>query len=169
MKIENTNYVNYLIGLSKDGRKRAFLDLCELNLRSIFTVAYRLVADFEITKKIVLKIFFYGWDNIKDYSPDLPYSIWIKNLTIRYSINELRQVAVKKSTPKDKSKCSSEEEYLESLIMSLPVEERIIFVLHDLEGYSYNEIKNFMNELELDEIKTKLLDTRDFLMSEINL
>ena len=169
MKSENTNYVDYLIELSQDGRKRAFLDLCELNLRSIFTVAYRLVADFETTKKIVLKVFFYGWDNIKDYGSNLPFSLWIKNLTIRYSINELRQVVVQKSIPKAKDKCTSEDEYLESLIMSLPIDERIIFVLHDLEGYSYQEIKNLMNELELDEIKTKLLNTRDFLMGEIKL
>ena len=34
------------------GGKELFLDLCELNLRNVFTVAYRLVADFETTKKL---------------------------------------------------------------------------------------------------------------------
>ncbi len=169
MKIENTNYVNYLIELSKDGRKRAFLDLCELNLRNVFTVAYRLVADFETTKKITLKFFFWGWDNIKEYDSNLPFSLWIKNLAIRYSINELRRFTVPKSIPKERDKCSSEFEYLESLILSLPVDERIIFVLHDLEEYSYQEIHDFLNELDIDEIKTKLINTREYLMSEINL
>lgn len=169
MKIENTNYVDYLIELSQVGRKRAFLDLCELNHRNVFTIAYRLVADYETAKNITLKIFFSGWDNIKDYGPNLPFSLWIKKLTISYSINELRRATIPKSTLKEKGKCSSEYEYIESLIMSLPIEERIIFILHDLEGYSYQEIQEFLKELEIDEIKTRLINTREYLMSEIDL
>lgn len=169
MKIENTNYVNYLIELSQNGRKKAFFDLCQLNLKNVFTVAYRLAADFETAKNITLKIFFWGWDNIKEYDSKLPFSIWIKNSTIRYSINELRRLNVPKSNPKEKSNCTSEFEYLESLIMSLATDKRIIFILHDLEGYSYQEINEFLKELEIDEIKTKLITTREYLMGEINL
>lgn len=169
MKIENTNYVDYLIELSQDGRKRAYLDLCELNLKNVFTVAYRLVANYEATEKIVLKIFFWGWDNIKEYGSNLPFSLWIKNLTIRHSINELKQMNVPKAALKERGKCTSELDYLESLIAALPLDERIIFVLHDLEGYSYNEIHNFLKGMDLDEIKTKLINTREYLMSEINL
>lgn len=161
--------MDYLIELSKDGRKRAFLDLCELNLRNVFTIAFRLVADYTTATNITLKIFFSGWDNIKNYGPRLPFSLWIKKLTISYSISELRRTAIPKSVLKERGKCTSEYEYMESLIMSLPIEERIIFVLHDLEGYTYQEIKEFLKELEVDEIKTRLINTREYLMSEIDL
>lgn len=167
MKIENTNYVDYLIELSQNGRKRAFLDLCEINLKNIFTIAYRLAADFETAKKITLKIFFYGWDNIKEYGSNLPFSLWVKNLTILCSIKELKRSTVPNPSPKKKDQCRSEFEYMESLIMSLPLEERIIFVLHDLEGYLYSEIQDFLNELSIDEIKTKLINTRGYLMGEV--
>jgi DNA-directed RNA polymerase specialized sigma24 family protein len=52
--------------------------------------------------------------------------------------------------------------------MALQIDERIIFVLHDLEGYSYKEIRNFFEELEIDEVKTKLINTREYLMSKIS-
>lgn len=169
MKIENTNYVQYLIEFSKEGRRRAFLDLCEINLKNVFTIAYRLLADFETTKKITLKTFLSVWDNIKNYDSKNSFALWIKNLTIGYSINELRHSEVPKSNPKEPCECNSESEYLELQIKSLPVDDRIIFVLHDLEGYSYQEINNFFNKYEIDEIKTKLITTRDYLMSKIDL
>jgi DNA-directed RNA polymerase specialized sigma24 family protein len=109
------------------------------------------------------------WDNIKNYDSKDPFALWIKNLTISYSINELCRSEVPKSKPKEPSECNSESEYLELLIKSLPVDDRIIFVLHDLEGYSYQEINNFFNKYEIDEIKTKLINTRDYLMSKIDL
>ena len=169
MKTENTNYVDYLIELSQNGRKRAFLDLCEINLKNIFTVAYRLSADYEAAKKITLKIFFYGWDNIKDYGSNLPFSLWVKNLTVLYAIRELRTLTVPKAPKKKRESCTSEVEYLESLIMSLPFEERIIFVLHDLEGYTYPEIHDFINDFSVDEIKTKLINTREYLIGEVGI
>jgi DNA-directed RNA polymerase specialized sigma24 family protein len=46
---------------------------------------------------------------------------------------------------------------LEQLINSLPDEDRIIFVLHDIEGYDYSEIEKYLPDLSADELKTKLI------------
>jgi DNA-directed RNA polymerase specialized sigma24 family protein len=169
LKIGNTNYVNYLIETSKGGSKRAFFDLCEINLKNIFTISYRLLADYNSTKKITLDTFLGAWDNFKDYDSNVPFAIWIKNLAIRYSINKLRSTSFQIPAVKEKSNYNSESEYLENLIMALQIDERIIFVLHDLEGYSYKEINCFFEGLEIDEIKTKLINTREYLMSKISI
>lgn len=168
MKIGNTNYVDHLIEMSKSGSKRAFFDLCEINLKNIFTISYRLLADYDATKKITLDTFGGAWDNFKNYDSSVPFAIWIKNLAIRYSINKLRSASFQIPAVKEKANYNSESEYLEKLIMALQIDERIIFVLHDLEGYSYKEIRNFFEELEIDEIKTKLINTREYLMSKIS-
>ncbi len=168
MKIGNTNYVDHLIEMSKSGSKRAFFDLCEINLKNIFTISYRLLADYDATKKITLDTFWVAWDNFKDYDSSVPFAIWIKNLAILYSINKLRRTSFQIPAVKEKSSYNSESEYLEKLIMALQIDERIIFVLHDLEGYSFNEIRNLFEELEIDEIKTKLINTREYLMSKIS-
>lgn len=154
--------------MSRTGSKRAFFDLCEINLKNIFTISYRLLADYNTTKKITLDTFWGAWDNFKNYNPNTPFAIWIKNLAILYSINTLRNTSFQILAVKEKSSYSSEAEYLEKLIMALPNDDRIIFVLHDIEGYSYTEIKNFFEELEMDEIKTKLINTREYLMNKIS-
>jgi RNA polymerase sigma-70 factor (ECF subfamily) len=169
LEIENTNYVRYLIERAKEGRKRAFLDLCEINMTNIFTIAYRLLADPEATKKITLKTFFTSWDGLNDYDPKIPYALWVKNLTIAAAINELNLSEIASARIRKREEFGSDPEFLENLIISLPVDERIVFVLHDLEGYSYEEIKAFLKSYGLDEIKTILLNTRNLLMSKISL
>ena len=154
--------------MSKTGSKRAFFDLCEINLKNIFTISYRLLADYNASKKITVDTFWGAWDNFKDYNPNISFAIWIKDLAILYSINKLHNSQFQIPAVNNRSSYSSEAEYLEKLIMSLKYDERIIFVLHDLEGYSYREIKNFFAQLEVDEIKTKLINTREYLMSKIN-
>ncbi len=169
LKTGNTNYVDYLIETSKSGSKRAFFDLCEINLKNIFTICYRLLVDFDATKKITLNTYWEAWDNFRDYDSSVPFAIWIKNLAIKLSIDELRSKSFQSSAVKEKFDYKSESEYLEKLIMVLQTDERIIFVLHDLEGYSYKEIGCFFEELEIDEIKTKLINTREYLMSKISI
>ncbi|MFA7228576.1 MAG: hypothetical protein WC061_06025, partial [Melioribacteraceae bacterium] len=106
---------------------------------------------------------------INGYDQSIPYALWVKNFTINHAINELNRSGIPSLKSRTRNECKSDSEFLEQLIISLPVDDRIIFVLHDLEGYSCEEIKNFMNSLEVDEIKTILLNTRNFLMSKISL
>lgn len=169
MKIENTNYVSHLIERAKRGRKRAFLDLCEINLNNIFTLAYRLSARQDTAKLITIKTFFTSWDNLNSYEPYTPYSEWLKSIVIHYSITEFKNISASSNTHQEAKSYKSDSELLDQLILSLPAEDRLIFVLHDLEGYSYTDISNFLQTYETDEIKTNLIKTRGYLMSRIPL
>lgn len=167
MSVENTNYMEYLIDLSKSGRRRPFIDLCEINLRNVFTVSYRLLSNYDAAQKITLHAFIRAWEKIKDYNGKEAFSTWLKNLAIGYAIDVLQREDIKITRGDNKVKISSEPELLESLIISLPTEDRIIFVLHDLEGYDYREIQNIFKEKVIDEIKTNLIKTREHLMSKL--
>ncbi len=167
MKVENTNYVRYLIERAKEGRKRAFQDLCEINLKTIFSLAYKLLADSKAAEKITIKTFFDAWDGINSYNPEIPYSGWVKKFAIKNSIAALENEIVVPVKSLTKADFNSESDFLQNLILSLPVNGRIIFVLHDVEGYSIEEIKTFLKSLGHDEIKTILINTRDFLLSKI--
>lgn len=169
MSAENTQYVNYLIELSQSGRKNAYFDLCSIILRSVFTLVFRIVKDYRLSKKITLAAFVLGWDNIKKYNIETSFVIWLKDFAVRYSMKELE-----KGTPGISNNQQSKEinytlTELEEHIFSLPNEERLIFVLHDMEGYSYKEIESFIPDLSIDEIKSKLIATRGYLMSKLDL
>ena len=168
MTVDNTNYVEYLIELSKVGRKRSFTDLCEINLRNVYTISYRLLSDVEEARKVTIYTFVKSWEKIKEYNGRIPFSIWMKNTAIDYSIRMLNSRDADYAEKKRPIKISSELEFLESHILSLPKDDRIIIILHDIEGYSYKEIQNFFENLEIDEIKSKLINTREFLINKMS-
>ncbi|MBI5729692.1 MAG: hypothetical protein HY963_01005 [Ignavibacteriales bacterium] len=168
MTVDNTNYVEYLIGLSKEGRKRSFIDLCEINLRNVYTIAYCLLSNAEEAQKVTIHTFVKSWERIKEYNENIPFSIWMKNTAIEYSIRMLGNRDANYAERKRPIKISSEHEFLESHILSLPPKERIIIILHDIEGYSYKEIRNFFEDLEIDEIKSRLINTREYLINKIS-
>ena len=168
MTVDNTNYVEYLIGLSKEGRKRSFIDLCEINLRNVYTIAYRLLSNEEEAQKVTIQSFLKTWEKIKEYNGKIPFSIWMKNSAIEYSIRLLNNRDATFIEKKKPIKISSDREFLESHILSLSKDDRIIIILHDIEGYSYKEIHHFFEDLEIDEIKSKLINTREYLINKIS-
>ena len=169
LKNENTNYVSYLIDLAKSGRQRAFIELAEINLKNVFTVSYRLLADYESAKKVTYKTFAYSWEHIKSFDKTISFPVWIKSLSIQFSIEELSQRLSDLRLPLETVGDLNEIEYLEYLIISLPITDRIIFVLHDLEGFSYREINAYFDDMIVDEVKTRLLGTRHYLMEKLGL
>lgn len=163
--IENTNYVNYLIELSQSGRKSAFFDLCEINLKNVFTMVYRLTADYETSKKVVIKTFLKAWEELKSYDYKISFVLWLKNIAIKISLLDMGKLPRQKTD--DFKYAESRTKKLEALIMNLDYERRVIFVLHDIEGYTYEEIAQYLGNDFIDEIKTKLIETREYLINEV--
>jgi len=164
----NTNYVEYLIELSKNGRVRSFIDLCEINLGNVFTVAFRLLSNIDEAKRVTIHTFVKSWGKIEEYNGQIPFTAWIKNIAVSYAITILNN-DTEYAEKKKPIKSLSEKELLESHILSLPQDERIIIILHDIEGYSYEEIGKFFDEFSADEIKSKLINTREYLINKISL
>lgn len=167
MSTENTQYVNYLIELSQVGRKNAYFDLCSIILRNVFTLVFRLVKDFQLSKKITLTAFVVGWDNIKKYNKETSYVFWIKDFAVRYSLKELEKGTHRTSNNQQSKEMNYTLTELEEHIFTLPDEDRLIFVLHDMDGYSYEEIESFIPDLSVDEIKSKLIAVREYLMNKL--
>jgi RNA polymerase sigma-70 factor (ECF subfamily) len=165
--MENTNYVEYLIGLAKSGRARAYFDLCEINLKNVYNVIYRLLTDKEQTEKITLHTFTRAWEKIKNYNSEVIFSAWIKNLAIGYAIELLHRGEKKSHNKINKDTKITENELIENLILELPLDDRIIFILHDLEGFKYQDIQNFFKEKAEDEIKSILVKSRENIMRKL--
>jgi RNA polymerase sigma-70 factor (ECF subfamily) len=167
MSIENTTYLNYLIEISKTGRQRGFLDLCQITLPNVYTTILRLMNNLETAKTVTVKTYLTAWKEIKNFNEKIPLIIWLKNIAINLAMEELsvRHFVTQKETTTEEN--LSELEILERAIQNLPFEERIVFVLHDLEGYSFNEIKTFFPDSIIDELKTNLTNARNILIEKL--
>jgi RNA polymerase sigma-70 factor (ECF subfamily) len=167
MKNENTNYVSYLVDIAKTGRKRAYVELVEITLRNVFTISYRVYSDIEFAKKNSIRTLLKGWEKLNELEAEESFAVWMKKLAVQCALDELFSSNLSNAAEKKQIKSNSRDEYLESLLNNLPLEERIIFVLHDLEGFSYNEVNSFFGDLVKDEIKSKLINTREYLMEQL--
>jgi RNA polymerase sigma-70 factor, ECF subfamily len=165
---ENTNYVDYLVALSKEGRTRSFIDLCEINVRNVFSVIYRLICDYNTARALTISTFISAWERLGEYDDKKSFALWIKKLAIIYSIIDLKHNPRTAAIQQNKDNFNNDLKFLESLIISLPSTERIIFVLHDLEGYSYDEIaESFTENMVVDEVRSMLIKTRETMMEKL--
>jgi RNA polymerase sigma-70 factor (ECF subfamily) len=169
LKEENTNYIKYLVDLAQSGRPRAFIELASINLNNIFTVSYRLIYDYKIAEEVTVKTLMRAWETIILFEPSDSFALWIKNIAVEYSVDELFQRGSRMEQRVRSSGTRSDEDRLENLILKLPVEDRIIFILHDLEGFSYSEINPYFRDMIIDELKTIVIRTRNYLMENLGL
>lgn len=169
MANENTTYIIYLINLAKSGRHSGFLELCELHLKTVFTVIYRLISNVDLAKKLSVDTFVTVWDDIKDFNPDRSFIDYIKNIAIEHAIMELTKYAHSPAPEKKIELPVSNMDRIEILIKHLPPEQKVIFILHDLEGFSYEKLQKFFPDMIYDELKTILIEARQSIISKLTL
>lgn len=171
----NSNYINYLIELSKSGRRNSFMELCKLNIDMVYPMVLRLAADLILARQLTIDIFISAWDNLKHHRADVPFHEWLKGITVYMTLEELRTKERKKKIDKllkekgekIKPKQPGSKNKLESMIFNLEQSRRVIVVLHDMEGYSCQEISDFLGETSCKKINESLKVTRRELMAKM--
>lgn len=169
MSTPNTNYVTYLIELSQSGRRNAYKDLCEINLRHVYTIVYHLIPDESTARKITQQVFLVAYSELKNYNPPQPFASWIKKIAIHYTVKILKYDTMYQGVLEKKLKNHSGEKNIEYYLCNMNTDNRIILVLNDIEGLSHSEIQSFLPDLIVDEIKSKLIEAREYLISNLNL
>jgi len=160
-------FINLLIQSSRRGRKTAFIELFELNVKKIYTFCIRLLADEKLADQISMEIFTEAWRNIRFVRDDTRFDTWLKGIGIFIILDEIRTRSrtekIYQSIEIPESKVIVSSNKLESTIISLPEKDRILFVLRHIEGYSYDEISDFIHDISREEIKKSIVNTRQKL------
>ncbi len=164
------DYQKLLIKSAQQGKKNAFRELANINLKKIYNIAVRFTLNEKIAEIVTQDIFIEAWNNIKFLREDQPFNAWLKGIAIFKLLDELRTKKIKNKLledgiilPTDTELSSIEKD--ENIILQLPEKERISFILHDIEKYTYQEISDFINDMSVDEIKTMIHQTRKGIIS----
>lgn len=166
------DFVKLLIKSAKQGKKNAFRELCNINLKKIYNIAVRFVLNEKIAEIVTQNIFIEAWDNLKFLREDQSFEAWLKGIAIYKLLDELRTEKIKNELIEegiityDSELTSNEKD--ENIILSLPEKERVAFILHDIEQYTYEEISDFIYDLSIDEIKKIVRQTRNGIISTDN-
>lgn len=143
MSVDN-KFVRSLIQNAKQGNNAAIEQLFQMNLGKIYAFALRLTANKLLAESITKETFIEAWKKISLVRPDASFLKWLNAITVYKVIDGLRSQKQDPKKYKSDSKDIETKDELDRYLLNLPEQERMIFVLNQIEGYSIDEISDLM-------------------------
>jgi len=144
-----------LIDKAKQGDKSAFEKLYRNNVAHVYAVCLRISSDRIRAEEITQDVFVRVWERLDSFRGESMFSAWLYKIAVNTSLIELRKrkrwfvrfknlgdllnfdrkIYISPGTSFD----------LEKAVSRLPAKARIVFVLHDIEGYKHEEIGEILS------------------------
>lgn len=142
------------VALATTGDRRAFERLYRANVDRIFSVCVRMVGDRGKAEELTQDAFVRAWEKLGTFRGDAQFSTWLHRLAVNVVLNDreaegrrrdrhdeeiddMDAIAFGDVRPLPVPGLSLD---LEQAIAALPPGAKKVFVLHDVEGYTHEEI-----------------------------
>jgi RNA polymerase sigma-70 factor, ECF subfamily len=140
-----------LIGRVLAGDPSAERALYDAHVDRVFRLAYRMAGDMDRAQDYTQETFIKAFSRLGDFRGEAALSTWLGSIAISVTLNGLRkvrrqnerEVTLDDAPPVGRSSREAEPDLKERLnraIDSLPDGYRAVFVMHDVEGYTHEEI-----------------------------
>lgn len=140
-----------LIGRVLAGDPTAERALYDAHVDRIFRLVYRMAGDFDRAQDYTQETFIRAFERLREFRGEAALSTWLGSIAISITLNGLRKVrrardremVLDDSMPAGRVVRQAEPDLKERLsraIDDLPEGYRTVFVLHDVEGYTHQEI-----------------------------
>ncbi|MBI5020512.1 MAG: RNA polymerase sigma factor [Ignavibacteriales bacterium] len=139
-----------LIRLAKTGDNAAFLQLCRENSGRVYAVCLRMLANTELAKELTQDTIVRAWQMLHTFRGESPFGAWLHRIAVNAVLDHIRSEKRRSARVQftDNLEFFQNEETisqdvmidLEDAVASLPLQARTVIVLHDIEGYSHDEI-----------------------------
>jgi RNA polymerase sigma-70 factor (ECF subfamily) len=148
-----------VLALAQKGDHRAFAQLYSLHKRRIYSLCLRMVGNVAEAEDLTQEAFLQLFRKIATFRGDSAFSTWLHRLSINVVLMHLRRKGLSLISLDEAMEPAPDEGYggsfgctdlslsgtldrmtLERAIGNLPPGYRLIFILHDVEGYEHNEI-----------------------------
>ena len=178
-----------LIEKSRKGDVNAFEELIHSYQQRIYSLAYRMTGNHEdaadISQEVIIRIY----RSLGSFRGDAAFSTWVNRITVNachdafarknrrneVSLDEAlvtddgmlyREIADYSAIPENGYIEAESEQYLQNLILSLPPEHRMVLVLREINGLSYQEIESQLG-LSMGTVKSRISRARAALRRKI--
>lgn len=140
-----------LVRDAQAGDLAAFERLYRENERKVFGLCLRLSADAALAEELTQDVFVRAWRKLGSFRGESAFSTWLYPLTVNVALSERRArrrrdariVATEDPASLERSPGAPRPEAgfdLEKAMAALPPGARAVFVLHDVEGRTHDEI-----------------------------
>ncbi len=167
-----------LVGAARDGGRAAFEQLYRLHVGRVYAVCLRLVADQEQAQQLTQDAFVQAWRKLPGFRGDSAFSTWLHRVTVNVVLDQRRanarrwkyeaefdpveqQDKVAELRPSSPARVVDRLD-LERAIARLPEGARMVFVLHEVEGYRVREVADLLTIAE-GTVKAQLFRARRLL------
>jgi RNA polymerase sigma-70 factor (ECF subfamily) len=148
---------------AKQGNSECFEYLYRLHKRRVYSLCLRMVGKIETAEDFTQEAFLQLYRKITSFRGESAFSTWLHRITVNVVLMQLRKKGLVEvsldATLDSADEGGSQKDYgfedqaltgsidrviLERIIQGLPPGYRIIFVLHDIEGYEHGEIAEML-------------------------
>ncbi|MDI3533885.1 MAG: polymerase sigma-70 factor, subfamily [Thermosediminibacterales bacterium] len=152
-----------LIKKCQEGNLQAFSKLVKLYEKKVFNIAYRMLGDYEEAGDVSQEVFLRIYKSIESFKGNSSLATWIYRVTTNMCIDQLRRKKGKQiysldepietdygklypeapdasDTPEEQVLKKDVQKLIKKSLEKLPEEQRIVIVLRDIQGFSYNDI-----------------------------
>jgi RNA polymerase sigma-70 factor (ECF subfamily) len=147
--------------LAARGDRRAFERLYRANVDRVFSLCARMVADRTRAEELTQDVFVRAWEKLGQFRGESAFSTWIHRLAVNLVLNERKSerrhdaridagiddvdaLPHRRTRGVDGDASPGLSMDLEQAIAGLPPGARKVFVLHDVEGYTHEEIAGML-------------------------
>jgi RNA polymerase sigma-70 factor (ECF subfamily) len=162
-----------LVALAKGGDEGAFSKLYAIHVQRLFTMLLRLTADRDLADELTQDVFVRAWRSLDSYRGDSGLDTWLRAIGVRVLLNHRREnarqyarlvsVETLPDDPPARDATPGLRIDLDSAIASLPAGARTMLVLHDVEGYQYEEIAEMLGK-NIGTVKSQVHRARQLMM-----
>jgi RNA polymerase sigma-70 factor (ECF subfamily) len=142
-----------LVDRVRSGDETAERELYEAHVDQTYRFAYRMTGDDDLAQEFTQETFIRAFDRIDQFRGDAAFGTWLRSIAASVVYNGLRKVKRFRQREFDLDEVggvgTSErraepdlKQKLSRAIENLPVKYRTVFVMHDVEGYTHEEISN---------------------------
>lgn len=177
-----------LLHKAKNGDIYAFEDLISKYEKKVYNTVLRIIRDKEAAKDISQEVFIKVYKSLKNFNEKSKFSTWLYRIAVNTSIDELRknknrynnisldnpdpehgntrqaefEISGSKDTPEEKLIKKEKIKELYKAINMLQEDQRILILLRDIQGLSYDEISD-VTGIKTGTVKSKLNRARNAL------
>lgn len=179
-----------MIEKCKNGDLASFEALFALYGEKIYQIAYRYFGNSEDAQDLTQEAFIKIYRNINQYRGEAQFSTYVFRIATNLCYDELRkrkrkkeepidkeleledgkvivQIAGTLDSPEEKLERREKQKVLQHYIAKLPLEQRTVVILRDIEGFSYEEIATFL-DCSLGTVKSRISRGRQTLKSMLS-
>ena len=166
-----------LIARACEGDPKAERRLYDTHVDRVYRLAYRMTGDDALAQDLTQEIFIRVFAKLASFRGDAALATWLHAIATRVSLNGIRRVKRIGSHEVDlndvaanRHSRSVDQELrisLDRAITALPEDLRMVFVMHDLEGFKHHEIAGAL-ALPVGTSKTRLSRARQQLRDKLS-